>query len=123
MDKEDNDIMLIVLLVIARYINDAISERGIVIDIISVALHLPKKRNTTTTTNNNAYATVSVKLSIVFNMLSDVLTMIPSFTSLGSDFCSLGKALSTSFDILTEFAPDCFCTIIIAPFCPLLYVS
>jgi hypothetical protein len=47
MDKEDNDIMLIVLLVIARYINDAISERGIVIDIISVALHLPKKRNTT----------------------------------------------------------------------------
>ena len=86
MDKEDNDIMLIVLLVIARYINDAISERGIVIDIISVALHLPKKRNTTTTTNNNAYATVSVKLSIVFNMISDVLTMIPSYTSLGSDF-------------------------------------
>lgn len=43
MDKEDNDIMLIVLLVIARYINDAISERGIVIDIISVALHLPKR--------------------------------------------------------------------------------
>ena len=48
---------------------------------------LPKKTNTTKTTNRMAYKIVSVKLSMVFKILSEVFTITPSFTSLGSDFC------------------------------------
>ena len=92
----------------ARYMNEAIRESGIVIQIISVARQRPKNRNTTMTTNSKAYSTVSVKLSIVFRMFSDVSTMTPSFTSLGKFFCKRGSASCTFLEISTELAPDCF---------------
>ena len=47
MDKDESEIILIVFPVIAKYINEAISDRGIVKQIIRVALHLPKKKKTT----------------------------------------------------------------------------
>ena len=93
---------------------------GIVIQIITVARQRPKKTNTTKTTNRMAYIIVSVKLSMVFKILSEVFTITPSFTSLGSDFCNLGNCSITFREMFTEFAPDCFCTTIMAPCTPLL---
>ena len=43
------------------------------------------------TTNRMAYIIVSVKLSMVIKILSEVFTITHSFTSLGSDFCNLGN--------------------------------
>ena len=102
--------------------NEATNDIWMVIQIITVARQRPKNTNTTKITNNMAYMIVSSKLSMVFRMLSEVLTMIPSFTSLGNDFCNCGSISITFCEIATELAPDCFCTTIIAPCTPLLYV-
>ena len=100
--------------------NEAINESGMVIQIMTVARQRPKNANTTKITKSNAYRIVSVKLSMVFKMLSEVLTITPNFTSLGNDFCKRGNCFITALEILTELAPDCFCTTIMAPWRPLL---
>ena len=108
MESDESEMILIVFPDIARYMNEAIRESGIVIQIINVARQRPRNRNTTITTNSRAYITVSVKLSIVFRMFSDVSTMTPNFTSLGRFFCRRGNASCTFLEISTELAPDCF---------------
>ena len=79
-----------------------------------------ENRNTTIDTKSNAKITVSNNVSIVFRILSEVSTITPNLTSLGKFFCNLGSASITALEISTEFAPDCFWTIIIAPCTPLL---
>ena len=108
MESDESEMILIVFPDIARYMNEAIRESGIVMQIINVARQRPRNRNTTITTNSRAYITVSVKLSIVFRMFSDVSTMTPNFTSLGRFFCRRGNASCTFLEISTELAPDCF---------------
>ena len=51
--------------------NATISAIGMVIPIISVARHLPKKNSTTSTTNSKAYSTDSSSELILFWMFSD----------------------------------------------------
>ena len=63
---------------------------------------------------------VLFKLSMVLTMLSEVLAMMPNSTSEGSSCCSSGSMSITFWEMLTELAPDCFCTMIMAPRWPLL---
>ena len=85
-----------------------------------VARQRPKNANTTIITNNKAKKIVSANDAIVLRMLSDVSTITFNLTSLGRFFCRLGISAITLLEISTEFAPDCFCTMIIAPFLPLV---
>ena len=107
-ERHDREIMLSEPPVAYRYMNDAIRDIGIVITIIIVARHLPRKINTTRATKSMAKAIVSSREPIVFRMLSEVFTIIPSFTSGGRVFCSSGIFAITASEIATEFAPDCF---------------
>ena len=50
----DSDTMLRVLPVAYRYMNEAMSETGMVMTMIIVARHRPRKRNTTIMTNSRA---------------------------------------------------------------------
>ncbi len=59
---------------------------------------------------------------MVLRILSEVSTMIPSFTSEGRRRCRSGSILSTLSEISTELAPLCFCMTIMAPRRPSLYV-
>ena len=65
---------------------EASKETGIVVTIIKVALHLPKKTNTTSITKTKVMKIVSFKLPIVLTMLSEVFTISPSLTSEGRVF-------------------------------------
>ena len=116
--KQDNEIVLSEPSVIRRYMNDAISENGIVIPMMTVALQRPRNMNTTSITNSKAYAIVSPSVATVCLMLSDVSTIIPSSTSEGSLFCSFGSSARTASAMATELPPDCFCIMIIAPCWP-----
>ena len=98
--------------------NEAMSENGIVIPIITVALQRPRKMNTTNITNINAYAMVSPRAFTVCLMLSDESTMMSSFTSEGNVFCNSGNFARTRLAICTELPPDCFWIVIIAPCWP-----
>ena len=91
--------------------------------MMSVARQRPRKRKTTMMTKSRAYITVSTSESMVLRILSEVSTMMPSSTSDGSRFCRSGSMASTLSEICTELAPLCFCTTIMAPWRPLLYVS
>ena len=122
-DKADSDTMFRVLPVAYRYMNDAMSEMGIVMVMMSVARQRPRKKNTTITTKSKAYITVSTSDAMVLRILSEVSTITPSFTSEGRRFWSVGSISSTLSEISTELAPLCFCITIIAPCSPLLYVS
>ena len=51
-------------------------------------------------------------------MFSDVFTITPRVTSEGRVFCICGSICSTFSEMATELAPDCFCTMIIAPCSP-----
>ena len=102
--------------------NDAISEIGMVMVMMSVARHRPRKKNTTSTTNSRAKSTVSTSEAMVLRMLSEVSTMMSSLTSEGRRFCRRGSISSTFSEISTELAPLCFWMIIMAPFSPLLKV-
>ena len=51
-------------------------------------------------------------------MFSEVFTITPSVTSEGNVFWICGSMASTFSEIATELAPDCFCTMIIAPCSP-----
>ncbi len=86
MDSAERETIFRVLPVIARYMNDAMSEIGIVIATIMVARHLPRNTNTTMTTNRRAYSIVSTRDAIVLRILSEVSTMTPNFTSEGKRF-------------------------------------
>ncbi len=119
-DRADSDTIFSVLPVAYRYMNEAISEIGIVIVMMSVARQRPRNMNTTIITNKSAYITVSTSEAIVLRMLSEVSTIMPSSTSEGRRFCKSGSIASTLSEICTEFAPLCFCTTIIAPWRPLL---
>ena len=95
--------------------NDAISENGIVIPIITVALHRPRKMNTTSITNINAYAIVSPSAFTVIMMFSEESMMTPILTSEGRRFCNSGNFSYIELMISTEFPPVCFWIIIMAP--------
>ena len=86
MDRADSETMLSELPVTARYMNEAMSDMGMVMVMMSVALHRPRKKNTTMMTNSRAYITVSTSEAMVLRMLSDVSTIMPSFTSDGRRF-------------------------------------
>ena len=107
-DNDEREMMLRLVPVIARYMNDAIKEMGIVTHIINVARQRPKKQNTTMTTNKSAYNTVSTSEFIVLRILSDVSTMTFNLTSVGRRFCNDGIISITLLEISTELAPDCF---------------
>ena len=53
-DSAESDMIFRVLPVINKYMNEAISDIGMVIAMITVALHRPRNRNTTITTNRSA---------------------------------------------------------------------
>ena len=91
--------------------------------MMKVALHLPKNRYTTSITTKNVIAIVSTNELMVLMILSDVFTITSILTSEGRFFCKFGSISITLLEMFTEFAPDCFCTIIIPPFFPLLKVS
>ena len=86
--------------------NEAMSENGMVIPIITVALHRPRKMNTTTITNINAYAMVSASVFTVILMLSDESMMTPISTSDGRRFCSSGSFSYIELMISTAEAED-----------------
>ena len=86
MDRADSETMLSELPVTSRYMNEAMSDMGMVMVMMSVALHRPRKKNTTMMTNSRAYITVSTSEAMVLRMLSDVSTIMPSFTSDGRRF-------------------------------------
>ena len=123
MDNAESEMMFSVLPVANRYMNEAMSETGIVMTIIMVARQRPRNMNTTIMTNSRAYSTVSSSEAMVLRMLSEVSMITPSFTSAGRFCCSLGSIFITFSEICTEFAPDCFCMMIIAPWRPPVYVS
>ena len=103
--------------------NEAMSENGIVMATMIVALQRPRKMNTTSTTNTRASMIVPESVSTVMRMFSDVSAMIPIFTSEGRRFCNSGKASRTALAIATELPPDCFWMMIIAPCWPSVNVS
>ena len=64
MESDDRDMMFIEASATNRYINATISDIGIVMMIIIVARHLPRKKSTTRITNNPANISVVVRLLI-----------------------------------------------------------
>ena len=84
------------------------SDIGMVMTMMVVARQRPRKMNTTSATKSMAKAMVSRRVSMVFMMLSEVLTMMPNFTSEGRFACNVGNMPITLLEISTELAPLCF---------------
>ena len=111
MVSEQREMMLIDESATFRYINAPIRAIGIVIPIIIVARHLPRKNNTTNTTKSSAYSTDSSSELMEFCMFSDESYIFSIFTSVGNCFCMSANSLRTSRQTCTVLAPVCFAMI------------
>ena len=88
--------------------NDTMSEIGMQMAMMSVALHCPRKNNTTITTNINAYITDSVRELMEFWMVSDESLIISNLMSGGRVFWMSTIIFLTSLQICTVLPPVCF---------------
>ena len=91
--------------------NATISDMGIVMEMISVERHSPRKKSTTSTTNRRAYRIDSSSELMELRMSSEESYMVSIRISPGRVLSILAISFSRSSQICTVLAPVCLVTI------------